>query len=153
MGKLLSSILVLFTSILKFSMGSLTAIAANLGLDGAIANIIGGIIGIVLFTYLGSFIQSWLGRHYPDVFGRRFSPTSRFLVKVKHKFGLGGIAAFTPIILSIPVGVLFALTLTHDKKKIILSMVISMLFWAAVLFLPYFLFHVSIIDLIKRIVE
>ena len=59
MGKLVSSLLVLIGSTFKFSMGSLTAIFYNLGLAGSLANIIGGTIGIVLFTYLGDFIQTY----------------------------------------------------------------------------------------------
>jgi hypothetical protein len=65
MDKLISSILVFLGSIVKFSMGSLTAIAANLGLGGSLANIIGGIIGIVLFTYLGSYMQDYLVKKFP----------------------------------------------------------------------------------------
>ncbi len=134
-------------------MGSLTAIAANLGLGGSLANIIGGIIGIVLFTYLGGVIQDYFVKAFPNQFGKRFTSSNRFLVRVKQRFGLGGIAALTPIILSIPVGVLFALSLTHDKKKIMISMIISVLFWATVLFLPYFLFNINIIDLLRRAFE
>jgi len=150
MDKLLSSILVFLGSIVKFSMGSLTAIAANLGLGGSLANIIGGIIGIVLFTYLGGYMQDYLVRTFPKRFGRRFTSSNRFLVRIKQKFGLGGIAALTPIILSIPVGVLFALALTHDKKKIMISMLMSMFFWATVLFLPYFLFNINVVNIITR---
>lgn len=134
-------------------MGSLTAIFYNLGLAGSLANIIGGTIGIVLFTYLGSFIQAYLVKRFPRKFGRKFTPTNRFLVSVKQKFGLGGIAAATPIILSIPVGVLFALALTNDKKKIMFTMMISMLFWATVLFLPYYLFNINILDWLKNLFE
>jgi hypothetical protein len=150
MDKLVSSILVFFGSIVKFSMFSLTAIAGNLGLGGSLANIIGGIIGIVLFTYLGSYIQEYLVRKFPRRFGRRFTSSNRFLVRIKQRFGLGGIAVLTPIILSIPVGVLFALALTHDKKKILISMLMSMFFWATVLFLPYFLFDINVVDIITR---
>lgn len=131
-------------------MFSLTAIAGNLGLGGSLANIIGGIIGIVLFTYLGSYIQEYLVRKFPRRFGRRFTSSNRFLVRIKQRFGLGGIAVLTPIILSIPVGVLFALALTHDKKKILISMLMSMFFWATVLFLPYFLFDINVVDIITR---
>jgi hypothetical protein len=63
------------------------------------------------------------------------------------------VAACTPIILSIPVGVLFALSLTHDKRKIVLSMIISVLFWAVVLFLPYFLFNINVVTAIANTVE
>ena len=153
MDKILSSILVFLGSIIKFSMGSLTAIAANLGLGGSLANIIGGIIGIVLFTYLGSYIQDYLVKIFPKRFSRRFTSSNRFLVRIKQKFGLGGIAALTPIVLSIPVGVLFALALTHDKKKIMISMLMSMFFWATILFLPYFLFNINVVDFITRMFE
>ena len=153
MEKIISSILVLLGSIVKFSMGSLTAIAANLGLEGSLANIIGGIIGIVLFTYLGSYVQDYVVKKFPNQFGKKFTRTTRFLVRIKQKFGLGGIAALTPIILSIPVGVLFALALTHDKKKILVSMLMSMFFWATVLFLPYFLFNINLVELITKMFE
>jgi hypothetical protein len=107
----------------------------------------------VLFTYLGGVIQDYFVKAFPNQFGKRFTSSNRFLVRVKQRFGLGGIAALTPIILSIPVGVLFALSLTHDKKKIMISMIISVLFWATVLFLPYFLFNINIIDLLRRAFE
>jgi ABC-type dipeptide/oligopeptide/nickel transport system permease component len=134
-------------------MGTLTAIAADLGITGSLANIIGGIIGIVLFTYLGGFIQEYLVATFPKKFGKKFSSSTRFLVKVKQRFGLTGIAAITPIFLSIPVGVIFALALTHDKKKIMTAMFLSMFFWAILLFLPYFLFDISVMDLVRQLFE
>ena len=148
-----SSLLVLLGSTFKFSMGSLTAIFYNLGLAGSLANIIGGTIGIIMFTYLGDFIQAYCIKKFPNYFGRKFTRSNRFLVRVKQKFGLGGIAAFTPIILSIPVGVIFALALTNDKKKIIFSMLVSMLFWATVLFLPYYLFNINVFEWVKNLFE
>jgi|688.fasta_scaffold818928_2 hypothetical protein len=153
MENVLSSILILLGSIIKFSMGTLTAIAADLGITGSLANVIGGIIGIVLFTYLGGFIQEFLAYKFPKKFGRKFSSSTRFLVKVKQRFGLNGIAAITPIFLSIPVGVMFALALTHDKKKIMIAMFSSMFFWAILLFLPYFLFDISVMDMVRQLFE
>lgn len=153
MSSWFSSLLVLLGSTFKFSVGSFTAMFYKLGLAGSLANIIGGTIGIVLFTYLGDFIQSYFIKTFPKRFGKRFTSTNRFLVRVKQKFGLGGIVVVTPIILSIPVGVLFALALTNDKKKIMFSMIISMLFWAAVLFLPYYLFDLNIFVWLKKIFE
>ena len=153
MENVFSSIGILLGSIVKFSMFTLTAIAADLGLGGSIANIIGGIIGVVLFTYLGSFIQDFFVGTFPKRFGKRFTSSNRFLVRVKQRFGLNGIAVLTPIILSIPVGVLFSLSLTHDKKKIMISMIVSLLFWATLLFLPYFLFDINVVDLIRGLFE
>ena len=151
MEKLISSIAVFFGSIVKFSMFTLTAIAADLGLGGSLANVIGGIIGIVLFTYLGTVIQDYLAAKFPKQFGRKFTSTTRFLVRIKQRFGLGGVAALTPIVLSIPVGVMFALALTHDKKKIMVSMITCILFWATVLFLPYFVFDINIVSWVRSI--
>ena len=153
MEKILSYIALFFGSIIKFSVGALTVISADLGLGYSIANIIGGIIGIVLFTYLGGIMQSYCIKHYPHIFGKKFTKTNRFLVKVKHRFGLGGIAAITPVLLSIPVGVLFALSITQDKKKILMAMMMSILFWSTVFFLPYFLFNISLIDAIRKLFE
>lgn len=153
MEKLISSIAVFFGSAIKFSMFTLTAIAADLGLGGSLANVIGGIIGIVVFTYLGTFIQDYLAKRFPRQFGRRFTKSTRMLVKVKQRFGLNGVAALTPIVLSIPVGVMFALSLTHDKKKIMISMIMSILFWATILFLPYYLFDINIVAWIKNMFE
>ena len=153
MEKIIASVLILLSSTVKFAMGSLAAIGANLGLSGSIMNIIGGIIGILVFTYLGSYMQEYLIKKFPKRFGRKFTSSNRFLVRIKQKFGLGGIAALTPIALSIPVGVMFALALTHDKKKILISMLASMFFWATVLFLPYFLFNINVVDLIRKLFE
>ena len=153
MEKIIASVLVLLSSSVKFAMGSLAAIGANLGLGGSLMNIIGGIIGIVAFTYLGGYIQEYVVRKFPKRFGRKFTTSNRFLVRIKQKFGLGGIAALTPIALSIPVFVLFALALTHDKKKILISMLASMFFWATVLFLPYFLFNINIAEMIRKMFE
>lgn len=151
MEKLISSIAVFFGSIIKFSMFTLTAIAADLGLGGSLANVIGGIIGIVLFTYLGTFMQDYLMKRFPKQFNRKFTRTNRMLVRVKQRFGLGGVAALTPIILSIPVGVMFALALTHDKRKILVSMITSILFWATILFLPYYLFDLNVVQWVKHV--
>src|SRR4051812_17560899 len=100
MDKLLSSTIVFLGSIVKFSMGSIAAIAANLGIEGSLANVIGGIVGIVLFTYLGGYMQEYFVRKYPNRFGKKFTATNRFLVRMKQRFGLNGIAALTPIVLS-----------------------------------------------------
>ncbi|MBL0310883.1 MAG: hypothetical protein IPP77_14800 [Bacteroidetes bacterium] len=153
MDNIISSLAIFFGSIVKFSMGTFAAIAANLGISGSLANVMGGIIGIVLFTYLGGFLQDYVVQKYPERFGKKFTATNRFLVRVKRRFGLNGIAVLTPIALSIPVGVMFALTFTHDKKKILVSMIVSLLFWAAVLFLPYFLFHINVAQILKDLFQ
>jgi hypothetical protein len=62
----------------------------------------------------------------PKLFTRR----NRRIVKIWRSYGLFGIAAITPIILSIPIGTLVANSLESNKKRILLYMFFSTLFWS-----------------------
>jgi hypothetical protein len=146
---ILSDILVFLSSTVKFALGASAVITADLGVDGTIANILGGMIGIVIFTYLGEYIRTWIFSKYPSL-NKRFSGRTRFLVKIKRTFGLGGIAFITPIILSIPIGVLFALDMTTNKRKVVTSMLLACAFWSIVLFVPYFVFDIDVMSWIKH---
>jgi hypothetical protein len=59
-----------------------------------------------------------------------FTRRNRRIVKIWKRYGLFGIAAITPIILSIPIGTLVANSLESDKKKILIYMLFSTFFWA-----------------------
>lgn len=59
-----------------------------------------------------------------------FTPHNRRIVKIWRKYGLAGIAFFTPVLLSIPIGTIVATRLVHNKKKIFLYMFISIVFWS-----------------------
>lgn len=59
-----------------------------------------------------------------------FNKRNRKIVGIWKKYGLVGIAFLTPVILSIPVGTLIANSLVPDKKKIMVYMFFSVLFWA-----------------------
>jgi hypothetical protein len=59
-----------------------------------------------------------------------FSPRSRRIVKLWQRYGLFGIAAITPILLSIPVGAFIASRFENDKEKIFIYMFTSILFWS-----------------------
>jgi len=148
--KFISDVVIFLTSTVKFALCSSTVVAANMGISGTVSNVLGGFAGILLFTYLGSKIRVWLIHRFPNKFGRRFSKGSRFLVKVRKHSGLAGIAFLTPIILSIPVGVMIALDLTTHKSKIIYSMGVSCIFWAAVFFVPYYAFNLNLIGWVKH---
>ncbi len=62
-----------------------------------------------------------------------FTKRNRLLVKLKVKYGLMGIAFLTPVLLSIPIGTFIATKLVTNKKKIILYMSVSVVFWAILL--------------------
>ena len=148
--KILSDILVFLSSTVKFALGASAVVTGDMGIWGTVANILGGITGIVLFTYLGSAMRIWLIKHFPEKFSKKFSRGSRFIVKVKTHFGLFGVAFLTPILFSIPVGVMLALDLTSHKRKVLTSMIFSCIFWSAVFFVPYFAFNIDLIGWVKH---
>jgi hypothetical protein len=148
--KFISDIIVFLSSTVKFALGSSAVVTGNMGISGSISNILGGITGILIFTYLGSHIRIWLIKTFPNQFGKRFSRSNRMLVKVRQHSGLAGIAFLTPILLSIPVGVMIALDLTTHKAKIVSSMVVSCIFWSAVFFVPYYAFNINLIGWVKN---
>jgi hypothetical protein len=52
------------------------------------------------------------------------------IVKVKHRFGLVGIALLTPFLISIPLGCYLAVRYFKNKQRIIAYMFASILFWS-----------------------
>lgn len=108
----------------------------------------GGLAGIITFYYAGTKIAVWW-RHLmaliKSVFTRRpasvierkppkrFSRTKRFIVRVKTRFGLAGIAFITPSLISIPIGSLVAANLYRKKKGVLLALMVSLVFWSLVL--------------------
>lgn len=140
MENLLAQAAIFIISTAKFSVTSLTVIAGGMGIESALANVAGGVAGVLLFTYLGSAISRWLIQHYPNRYSKKFSKRTRFLVHIKRRFGLSGIALLTPVILSIPIGVLFSLSFTANRRKVFWGMTASCILWGLVFFVPYFAF-------------
>ncbi len=107
--------------------------------DSVLFGIASGTFGIIVFMYLSSGILkfwNWIKRK-TGIFKRKkprkkFSKRSRRAVKIKNKYGLFGIAALTPIIISIPIGVFIATRYYKNKKKVFLYMFLSVLFWSII---------------------
>ena len=107
-----------------------------------LVSVSGGIFGNIFFTYLSAGIIKWWkkfkGKYFshhqhPKVFTKR----NRFIIKVKKRFGLYGIAFLSPVLLSQPLGAFLAERFFKDKKKVIFAMSIAVMFWSLAL---YFLF-------------
>lgn len=108
----------------------------------------GGLIGILAFTFLGENIAHWW-RHLmaliKSIFLRRpaavierkprknFTRSRRFIVRIKMRFGLAGVAFVTPCIISIPIGTLVAITFYKKRQRVLLFLSVSLLFWSLVL--------------------
>ncbi|MGB0524800.1 MAG: hypothetical protein ACPGJS_17640 [Flammeovirgaceae bacterium] len=64
---------------------------------------------------------------------RVFSKRARTVVKIWNKFGMKGVAFLTPLLLTPPFGTLVAVSFGARRRKILLYMLISASFWAAIL--------------------
>jgi len=98
----------------------------------------GGITGILSFAFFSTCIfKAWNYLLY--VFGfkviqskpkRRFTKTSRIYTRIIKSYGLIGVALITPTIISIPIGTVLAMRLFPDKRKVILTLSISVILWS-----------------------
>lgn len=139
-------------STFKFSMTAATVVATNAGITGTIANLLGGVVGVLVFVQVDEVLQNWFIKRNPEKYGKRFSKRTRFLARVKQRFGLWGIALLTPLIFSIPIGVFFALDLTTNKRKVIFQMITACFLWAALIYTPYYLFDIDVVKWVKKLI-
>jgi len=102
----------------------------------------GGITGNIIFTNLSAVILRWMHayREKRNIKKKIFTKSTRRMIRIKHRFGLAGIAAITPLI-SQPIGAFFAEKFFKDKKKIILYLSISVIIWSIGLYFILYLFH------------
>lgn len=148
MEEFLSALLVFGFSTVKF----LSGIAASLGfqqglLPSYVSTVGGGIIGVFIFAFFGELLNKFFTQLFPNRTTRVFTSWNRFIVRVRRTFGLPGIAMLTPI-LSIPVGMFLAMSLTKNKWRISFFMFGSFLIWATLIFVPYYLFDLNISEVV-----
>ena len=117
----------------KFISGPVLGAAAGFSLVEIVLVSVGGMMTtVVSLTYVGDWFKSyWDLKISPNK--KRFSPSSRKIVRVWRKFGPIGVAVFTPIFLTPIGGTIVMNAFNVDKKIIILYMSISAFFWAFVL--------------------
>lgn len=122
-------------SMIKYQFCLITATVAQSWLL-LLLTLIGGLIGIVIFTQIGYDLEKWLVKKFPKLF-KKFTFKNRILVKLRRSWGILGISFLTPILLGIPVGVALCLTLTTDKRKIIRPMALSLVCWTLLFYYSF----------------
>jgi membrane protein DedA with SNARE-associated domain len=121
---------VYFSCMLKFIFGPLGGYAAGFTLVTTILVTVAGMMTVVLlFTFFGNWIRE---KVIPRFFKKRnkFSQRNRRFVTIWKRYGLIGVAALTPIILTPIGGTLLAVSSGSPKEKIILYMFISASVWS-----------------------
>lgn len=134
----MNSVFWIIFSMLKFQYAMLTSTLVLHSPYYILLTLIGGFLITYLCVQLGRDLEKYLVNKFPNYF-RRFSKKTRFLAKLRRKWGIWGIAIITPLI-GIPLGVMLALTLTSNKWMIIKPMIISIGTWLLLFTLISYIF-------------
>lgn len=142
--------LVYLPSMLKFVFGPIAGYSAGLNVLSTILGTVAGTMTVVLlFSFFGDFMQ----RRVLNTFFRnrkRFSERNRKFVTIWRKYGITGVAALTPILLTPIGGTLLAISFGTPRNKLILYMFISASIWAFLISSAIYFFGNEVIpDIIK----
>lgn len=118
----------------KFLAGILWALATDLDwFTGLIITGSGGIIGVIFYLYFFDFLIKFIGNKTKNV-KVKFNRWRRFMISLKQKGGLLGIAIATPMLLSIPIGIVLSLSLGSTRRRIMIFHITSIVLWSVLVF-------------------
>jgi hypothetical protein len=128
---------------------------------------IGGLLGVIFFYFLSDMIMRLFRREWPKIkyyFSKKglelepavvkipkkksqpkkkFSRKNKLIVLTRKKYGLWGIAALTPLLLSIPLGTFLAIKYYRNKKNVFLSLALSVVCWSVIMSSIYAIFKMK----------
>ncbi len=113
-----------------------------------IVSCIGGIGGSIFYVFLSAAIIKWWNnyKHKNFTFKKKptFTKSNRRIIRIKNRFGLIGITALTPVILSIPLGAFLAERFYKKKSKVIAYLSVTVMATSVVFYFIYYLFYDSL---------
>lgn len=144
--KFISAALACTISLSKIGIPTVIAIYKYNYVLALLSSCTGAIFGSVVFTYLFAGILKWWEGLKTGMFSSKhpkkiFTKGNRRIIRIKQRFGLTGIAILTPIFLSIPIGAFLAERFYKDKKKVILYLSASAIFWCVALYFIFLFFY------------
>lgn len=144
--KFISAALACTISLSKIGIPTVIAIYKSNYVMALLSSCIGAIVGSIVFTYVFAGILKWWDRLKEGMFTSKhpkkiFTKFNRRVIRIKHRFGLTGIAILTPIFLSIPIGAFLAERFYKDKGKVILYLSVSAIFWCFTLYFVFLYFY------------
>ncbi len=106
---------------------------------------IGGFTGCIFFVFLSEKliinyrhrIANKIHHTKKSAIKKVFTKKKRFIIKIKTQFGLVGIAALTPLLLSIPLGCFVAVRYFKHKQRVLIYMFTSVILWSTVSYYLY----------------
>lgn len=127
--RLLEYLSVLLSSTVKFIFGPIQGVAYGLGwLETALLTASGMMLSVFFFTYFGRFLKQRFFKRE-----KLFTPKNRRNVRLWRKFGIYGVAALTPLLLTPIGGAILANSFGEKKSKIFFWMLISAIVWGTLL--------------------
>lgn len=122
-----------FSAMIKFIAGPVGGYTFGLSLFTTIMITVASMMTVVLaFSFFGDFLRN---KVFAPFFAKRkkFSERSRRLITTWRKYGLPGVAALTPLLLTPIGGTLVAISFGTPRDKLILYMFVSAAVWSVVL--------------------
>jgi len=136
MGEIIELLLLLLFSATKFlfAAGYLLTDKGYGYIYTVLILLIGGSIGVFIFTFFSEWLNNQIDKLIkPKKKKKVFTKKNRIIVKIKSKYGLYGIAFFTPVLFSIPVGCFLASRFYNSPKNNLLIQLGSVVFWSLLL--------------------
>jgi len=140
----LGAVSVMLAGMLKFMFSALLSyrLGHTYG-ETVLLTATGGCIGMIVFYTAGTRVLEWFRRRHLRRIARAvregraphrvFTRTNRMIVRVKHLYGIKGLAALAPPILSVPVTALLAAKYFRHERRTLPLLLSSVVIWSFVL--------------------
>ncbi len=123
-------IIVYLISMFKFIGGPAFGSAYDLNLVGVAAmTILGMMTSVTIISFFGIKLRAWIQKNNKSK-GKVFTRRNRRIIKIWRGYGEFGVSFFTPIFFSPIIGTLLVTALGGKRKRVIVYMMISAIFWA-----------------------
>jgi hypothetical protein len=131
--KLLAYLSVIAGAMLKFIFGPLAGFSTRLSfVETWLFTVVGMMCSVSTVLIVGTPLRQWLVLRFGQN-QKKFTPRKRMIVRIWKSYGLIGIAALTPLILTPLGGSIIAVALGGKPKVILLYMFASATAWGGVL--------------------
>lgn len=131
-GEILKALPVVFSASLKFILGPLGGYAVGLHPVTTIIATVTGMMGsVVAFAFFGDWLrEKIIGRFFNN--RKKFTSNNRRFVQIWKKYGVGGVAFLTPLLLTPIGGTILAVAFGSPKDRILIFMFVSGALWATI---------------------
>lgn len=124
----------------KFVTAPITSLNIGFGyLDTLVITTVGGLLGVFFFFFVSATILKLANRYTKHTSKgktskkrKHFTWKNKLIVRIKRDYGLIGLAAITPTLLSIPLGTFLAARFFADKRKVLIYLAASVVVWSVI---------------------